>query len=596
METALPTLRRRILRSFSLLLGIYILFGAFLVMSVNIASKTTPTLLHVNYDSIAAARRMTEAWSALRFPQYFGSKSAEVWTKQFEESLRFEEGNITEPGERDIALKIRNSWEQAKAEHTRVTPEQFDAMNEELESLVSVNEKGMFKLAQDNLQLSREVLIGSIIYFLISLALSVLFADQIAARLSFPLKSIAESLHMRPQVSRRLKLPEPTSLELLILTTELQRLWERLGDTEKVNVSQLVQQKAKLETVLEAVEDGLVVIMPNGRVSHSNGCFQRLVGISKEGLDGKLWMDLPTANSNYMKLREILDEGLRDGQQVELNWEGANAFFAARSRKLKESGSALYLLHDITEKKQREKFRSEFIDLLSHELKTPLQSMGTASELLFARKEELSPESRELVDTLVEDVERVRAVAQEFVQITQSQSKIMKLKLETIPINERLPEWIKPFRILARDRKVKIEYRQEGSDVIWANVDLVKFPWVVSNLLSNAVRFSPENGLVSILLTDRNGSVEIQVKDQGPGVSEADRVRIFEPFYQSGSATQRGFFGLGLTIAREVVEAHDGRIEYYPMQPGSEFRVLLPFPPVQYKESPERGETKSWTH
>jgi signal transduction histidine kinase len=296
-----------------------------------------------------------------------------------------------------------------------------------------------------------------------------------------------------------------------------------------------------------------------------------------------------------------------DGQQLELDWEQHLAYFSARMRKIhfgshQTGDGVLYLLHDITEKKQREKFRSEFIDLLSHELKTPLQSLGTATELLIAQKPQMPEDARLLIDTVSEDVERIRAVAQEFVQITQSQARIMKLKMERVAVNEVLPEWIKPFSVVAKDRKVKIEFQKEGSEVIWANLDLVKFPWVISNILSNAVRFSPESGVINILLTDRTGGVEIQIRDQGPGIPEAEQNRIFEPFYQSAMTTpsgSRGLFGIGLTIAKEVVEAHDGRIEYYRVQPhGSEFRIVLPFPPLHHGQtiSQTSGKTKSWTH
>lgn len=511
----------------------------------------------------------------------------------------FEEANITEPGEKEIARNIHTQWDAAKPLLGRLSPDQFESLRKLVGDLVVVNERGMFELAQDNERLSRKVLIGALIYFAISLLLSILFADNLSERLSLPLKNIAEELHRRPAFGRGLKLPEPTSLELLILTTELKRLWERLSETEKVNVAELLQEKTKLETLLESVDDGLLVLGAEGRILHCNDRIGKLIELPKEQIQDHFWRDLPTNHENYLKLRDALREGMTDGQQIELISDHSTVFFSARSRGIgtgrPRHHGVLFLLHDITEKKQREKFRSEFIDLLSHELKTPLQSLGTASELLGSRKAVLPEELRLLVDTITEDVERIRAVAQEFVQITQSQAKIMKLKLELVAVNQLLPEWIKPFHVVAKDREVRLEFVHEGSEVIWGNLDLAKFPWVVSNLLSNAVRFSPKGGTVTVRLTDRNGFVEIQVIDEGPGVPESEQARMYEPFYQSTMMTStgsRGLFGIGLTIAKEVVEAHDGRIEYYRRQPhGSEFRILLPFPPLQYRE-----ELKSWTH
>ena len=595
----LPTLRRRILRSFSLLLVLYAILGTLLLISLNIAGKTTPTVLHVNYDSISAAVRMNEAWSALQYPEYSwkhdGKNSKAEWIRQFEEALRFDEGNVTEPGEREIITSLRSDWDRFKPELGHLDREQFQTVRKLLEALVSVNEKGMFNVAQQNERLNQHVLIGALIYFAMSLFLSILFADQLAQRLSRPLKSIAETLHSRPSFSHRLTLPEPTNLELLILTTELKRLWERLSEAEKVNVAELVRQRNKLETLLESVEDALLVLDPDGRVSHCNEHLCKLVGLKKEEIQNSMWSDLPTLNENYLKLRVSLKPEMSDGQQLDLVWNNNVTYFAARSKRIgaHTKGGVVYLLHDITEKKQREKFRSEFIDLLSHELKTPLQSLGTASELLSAEKAHLNPDLAGLVDTIAEDVERLRALGQEFAKITQTHAKSMRLRLERVALNEVVSEWIKPFNIVAKDRGVRIEFQQEGSDVIWANLDPVKFPWVISNVLSNAVRFSPSGGVVTVLVTDRAGAVEVQIKDEGPGIPEAERGHIFEPFYQSAMATSsgaRGLFGIGLTIAKEVVEAHDGRIEYYPLQPhGSEFRILLPFPMLEFGDAQRKG-------
>jgi NtrC-family two-component system sensor histidine kinase KinB len=582
--TSLPTLRRRILQGFLWVVVLYAFLGSLLVLSVFISSGTTPKLLHLNYDSISAATQMREAWNGLGSPDKYPARTSDAWTDEFEKALKFEEGNITEPGEKQIAQSIRAQWDLSKGHVPKLDSASFQAMGDFLNQLVQVNEKGMFGLAAQNKTLSDQVLIGSILYFLISLAIVIVFSQQFALRLSQPLKDMAEILHSRPTLKHRLKLPEPTTLELLVLSMELKRLWERLVETEKVNVAALVKEKGKLETVLESVEDALLFVDAEGVVGHCNDCLVRLVGLPQNEIQNRPWEDLPSMNDNYMRLRGSLRQVMVDGLEIDLVLQQQKFSYSARARKI--AGGTLYLLHDITEKKQRDKFRSEFVDLLSHELKTPLQSLGTATELLSDRKEEFPGDLKIMVETIAEDVERIRAVAQEFVQVTQSHSKILKLKLERVPLNHVLKEWIKPFSILARDRKVKIEMSQEGSETIWANLDLVKFPWVVSNLLSNAIRHSPAGAEVSIALTDRNGAVEIQIKDQGAGIPESDRPHIFEAFFQGTLATGgRGMFGVGLTIAKEVVEAHDGRIEYFPRIPaGSEFRITLPFPPLYYPE------------
>ena len=586
---ALPSLRRKILRSFSVMILMYAGLGVLLVAGVLVASATTPKLIHLNYDSIAASHQMKEAWAAINHPEEYAFKPMPAWRRQFESALKFEDGNLTEPNEKEVVRGVHLVWDHNQAA-IAISRADFVEMNQLLSGLVAINETGMFKVAQDNSELSHLVLVGAIAYFLITLILSFLLADGLSGRLSRPLKGLAEALHRKPSIGRRLKLIEPNTLELLILTQELTQLWSRVEEGEKVNVMQIVSEKAKLETVLASVEDGLLVIDSAGKVSHCNECVLDLVGLPTTAVVAAPWADLPTNHANYLKLRSVLRADLPESSTLELTLRGVERQFSARFRKIQEvdsrPGAALYLLHDITEKRLREKFRSEFIDLLSHELKTPLQSLGTASELLTAQQMELPDTLRPLVETISEDVERIRAVANEFVQVTQSHSKIIKLRMDLVPLNQALPDWMRPFKIVAKDRGVSLTFEQEGSEVIWARLDTVKFPWVISNLLSNAIRFSPVGAKVEVCLTDRNGHVEIQVKDDGPGVSEVDQLRMFEPFFQSSMVTtggKHGLFGIGLTIAKEVVEAHDGRIEYYPRSPGgSEFRIVLPFPTDSY--------------
>jgi len=581
---SLPTLRQKIFRSFLIMILLYTGFAICLMISVAISGRNSPKMLHENYDSIVAAARMKEAWNALDRPERFARGSGQAWSSQFERALIFEEGNITESGEKEIAESLRQHWDRNKSEVFPLPASEFLEMDRLLSDLVSVNEKKMFQTAQRNAHLSGLVMVGGGIYFLVSLTLALILADELSSRLSRALKSMAEALHRRAQNGKRPKLVEPDNLELLILTNEFDRLWDRVAGSEKLNVLEVVHENIKLESVLEAVDDGLLVIDMSGKVSQCNGCLLELIGLPMNQVRNHSWQDLPATGDNYLTLRALIREDMQDSQELELRLKDEARHFSARSRKIFGPRgtvlATLYLLQDMTAKRKREQLRSEFIDMLSHELKTPLQSMGTASELIAARKEELPENLRPLVETICEDMIRLRAIVGEFVQVTQSQSKVMKLKIEPGPIGQFLSEWVKPFQFIAKDRSIKVKFIQEESDALWAAFDRTKFPWVISNLLSNAIRFSPIGGEITVILRRRDENAEILVKDQGPGISQDDQLRMFEPFFQSSTvlfSEKQGIFGIGLTIAKEVVEAHDGRIEYYRMEPhGSEFRIVLP--------------------
>src|SRR5262249_46588428 len=244
----------------------------------------------------------------------------------------------------------------------------------------------------------------------------------------------------------------------------------------------------------------------------------------------------PTFSPNYIKLRSFLTSDLNPNNSIELDLEGLKVIMAARYREIVgEDESAkmgsLFLLHDITQKLGKQRLKEEFISVLSHELKTPLQSLSTASDLLERQKSKVDESLRILVETVYEDVARIRAIANDFMQVGQDQFHSLKLNLKRMPLSRLLEDWIKPFRGLAQDRGLGVEYVHVVGEV-WAMIDEIKFPWVVSNLLSNAIRVTKEGRGVRLELRSQGNLVAIDVVDEGPGIAPEIRERMFEPFFQ----------------------------------------------------------------
>jgi NtrC-family two-component system sensor histidine kinase KinB len=578
----LPPLRRSIFRHSLAMIALYSLVGVFMMMAVFLASGVTPKLIHLNYDSILAARQMTSAWQGLLHPEDHPEIAPDPLKSQFDQAIFFAEHNITEPGEGQITGTIRTAWNFARGSLPRIDHHLAHQMTDNLEQLVLVNEKGMFKLASDSNSFSTRIFIESSLLFILSLLIGLYLADSLAVRISAPLKDLAEILRGRAVPGKKLKLPEPRSLEMRILTHELSTLWERLSELQKLNLEEISSQGKKLEAVLSSVDDAILVLDNQEQVIHCNPVMVKFIGLNLAQIMGQFWRDLSSMSESYLKLRELLQPTLTHSQVIELDVALKSRVFSGRCRPFfAENGERtglLYLLHDITEVRQKDRLKAEFIGVLSHELKTPLQSLGTASEILFERKENMPEEERTLIETVHEDVERIRAVANEFVQVGLVDLHSLKLKMELVPISGVIQQWIQPFRILTRDKNVELKYIKEGSDTIYAQMDAVKFYWAISNLISNAVRMSPPHTQVVVHLTDREGRVDLEVRDEGPGVTAEIQKKMFDPYFQ-GEKASSGFLGLGLTITKEVVEAHDGRIDYFARSPhGCIFRISLPLP------------------
>jgi PAS domain S-box-containing protein len=583
----LPPLRKKVFKHSLQIVGLYIVVGALMMAAVNLASGITPRAIHLNYDSIQAAMQMQHAWNAFRNPTQHPEKTQAEWSQQFEKAIAFEEGNLTEPGEDALAKDIRALWTAARKDPRTVEGPAFARMEHDLDQLVAINEKGMFSWAARSNALSRNVFLVTIAVYFITILIALYLADGLAVRIATPLRELSEALRRKPEPGSRLKLPAPSSLEIRILSHELLELWNRVSELQKLNLEQIVAQRQQLATILASVDDGILVLDNEERVMHCSEGMRRIVGLPLEDMVGKPWRDLSTLGVNYLKLRDLLTPDVTSDRVVELEIAGRQRIFSGRCRAIHaEDAQAsrqlgqLYLLHDITEIRQRDRLKTEFIGVLSHELKTPLQSLGTASELLLGKADALDAESRMLVETVAEDVGRIRGVANEFVQVGLIDLHSLRLKIEPVPLSSLIPQWIQPFQVLAKDRGVRIEFVKEGSEMIMARLDPVKFPWAITNLLSNAVRVSPAGSTVTVFLTDREKRADIEVRDEGPGIPEDVQKRMFDPFFQGGKFPgdkTSGFLGLGLTITKEVVEAHEGEIQYFRRGPkGSIFRISLP--------------------
>jgi len=226
--------------------------------------------------------------------------------------------------------------------------------------------------------------------------------------------------------------------------------------------------------------------------------------------------------------------------------------------------------------------KARFLRHISHELKTPLASLREGVSLLQdGVGGVLSEDQREIVQILghnagvlqgqIEDLLRFNAAAFEARQLRRQ--RVDLLHLVEAQVEAQQLQW------RARELQVTVASDKPTDTPILLDIDAEKIGTALGNLLSNAIRFSPAGGLVRITLGTRPGLALIQIDDEGSGVAEADRLRIFEPFYRGErqpAGAMRGS-GIGLSIVHEYIAAHGGRIELLPEQPGAHFTIEIPY-------------------
>jgi len=211
---------------------------------------------------------------------------------------------------------------------------------------------------------------------------------------------------------------------------------------------------------------------------------------------------------------------------------------------------------------------------VSHELKTPLAALREGSSLLTeGAAGSLTPGQGKIVGIMRNNALRLQALIDGLLKLQQAGYAGDRLEPVRVRVDELIQQVLATHQLAARDKRLRFSGSLAPLTVTGGREELTT---VVNNLVANAIKFSPEGGTVALTLAQEGNLAVFDVADQGPGVPEIDRQRIFEPFYRSSNSKDIAGVGLGLAIAREFAMAHGGNLELVPSEAGAHFRVSLP--------------------
>jgi NtrC-family two-component system sensor histidine kinase KinB len=300
---------------------------------------------------------------------------------------------------------------------------------------------------------------------------------------------------------------------------------------------------------------------------------------------GHRFESLEVRHTHYLRLREAVRDFLehpkqeRERLEISLFLRGRDHFYVLRltpfhARDGSPAGLIL-ALQDVTYVRDQERRRENLVATLSHELGTPLTSLRMAVEMLTQRSERLDPELRGFLDIAHEDVKRLADVSQRFLDLARSRAMTIAVERKPVNLQAVIGRVVKLFAIQAAEKGVSLDSSGTVADAVPG--DEVKLTWALSNLIANAIRYTPSGGRVHLASESRDGTVVVSVSDTGPGIPLERQEKIFERFAQSGTAEEAGAAGLGLAIVRDVVQAHGGRIHLESLVgKGTSFTLELP--------------------
>lgn len=337
---------------------------------------------------------------------------------------------------------------------------------------------------------------------------------------------------------------------------------------ERTRIDVVLEEKAKTEAVIEAIEDGLIVLDPQGVVADVNDVACAILELDRERMLGARFQDLATVHPHYLRVREAVRELLahpereRDRVEITLFLRGRDHHYVLRPTPFRapdgSPGGLILTLQDVTYLRDQEARRENLVATLSHELRTPLTSLRMALELLRKRAAALDDEQRGLLDAAHEDAMRLQDVAQQFLDLARTRGMAIAFDRKPIDLGAVVGRVAKLFAVQAREQGVDLRVTTVDAGTIAG--DETKLTWALSNLVANALRYTPHGGRITLATEPKNGAVLVSVSDTGPGISPERQERIFERFVSDADGGSVGAAGLGLAIVRDFVQAHGGRI------------------------------------
>jgi PAS domain S-box-containing protein len=333
-------------------------------------------------------------------------------------------------------------------------------------------------------------------------------------------------------------------------------------------------QATRLAAIMNNVPDAIVTINERGSIESWSEGAQRLFGYTlDEALHGNVSMLLSAAHARHLQpLLEGNEPRLMSGRrELEGRHKAGHSFpIDLSASEIQVGGRRMFvgIIRDITERRVVERLKSEFVATVSHELRTPLTSIaGSLSLLAAGMGGELPPKAQRLINIAHKNSERLTLLINDILDLEKAESGKLDLNLQPHSLAAVVTHSLEANRSYAQQFQVRFVLSLMSNDPI-VLIDEARIQQVLANFLSNAAKFSPRGGQVLIkleLLSEaRDAMVRVSVHDDGPGVPEAFRARIFTRFAQADASDsrQKGGTGLGLAIVKSLIEQHHGRVGF----------------------------------
>lgn len=584
-----------------------------------ILSKSIDGLITDNYKSINATFRMFEAIerqdnAILTYISGDSQKAIDMFTQNNELFLKWyniENNNVTEQGEQSIVLNIKSNYleytklfstlqeirvtqgeDKALSYYNKTIVPQFTKVKEALFSLSSINEDAMFNSkdrATKNAEKSTYIIIAVTLFAIIGgFALS----RQFTARFLKPVTDLTETMKELKSGSRTIRAEVQSKDEIGILASELNNLIGTLQQYEQSTLGRILNEKNRTMAIVKSISDPLIVLDTNFRMVLINNACEKFFGIKEERATNRHFLE----ELRNGELFDFISTGGFNRENVD-NSKGSEPHSREKIISITVNNeewhfntivTAVYgdngipigiivLMQNVTQLKNLEKVRTDFIATISHELKTPLTSIVMGTDMMLNENiGTINIEQQDVLYAIKEDSDRLSTLVNDLLELTKIESEKAIYKFENCHIEKIIDSSAKQFIQQSQRKEISLIIECENHLPL-IRADQEKITWVINNLVSNALKYTNAGDEIRISASVLNNKMKVTVKDTGAGIPEEYIDKIFNKFVQvkDGDIEVRGT-GLGLSVVKDIILAHGGTIKCEStLDVGSSFSFML---------------------
>lgn len=406
----------------------------------------------------------------------------------------------------------------------------------------------------------------------IGFILTTFFAFFLSTRITSPLRKMREAAFELSKGNFDTKLPSLQNDEIGQLATAFNQMGRQL----KHHLEVINQEKEQLSSILTSMTDAVITFNRDHTILLSNPQAEKLLQ--------KWFFQIGTTKGQPIpvEMDHMLDHVLHLEEEINEELEMQGNYYAISISPLYSGDSvrgAVAVLRDMTEQHKLDKLRSDFIANVSHELRTPIAMLQGYSEAIVDELVTSEEEQREIMKIIYEESLRMGRLVTDLLDLARMESGRMRLYKENVSIESVIRRITQKFAQTAKESLIHLTFESTVSDELKVEIDEDRIEQVLTNLIDNAIRHTPQEGKVNVLVEQENAFVKITVQDTGSGIPKEDLPFVFERFYKADKSRTRGKggTGLGLAIAKNMVEAHDGTIWVTSEeQVGTTFQFKLP--------------------